>query len=503
MTTSASPQDPHLPTAGLATMTVSALQESMTNGGQTSAEICAALLARIAAVDAPDSDVALRAVLAVSPRALDDAEASDRERSGGAVRGPLHGIPVLIKDNIEAEGLPGSAGSEALRGRPVAGDAPLVTRLRAAGAIVLGSTNMSEWANFRSRSSTSGWSAMGGLTGNPWALDRSAGGSSSGSGAAVAAGLAPVAVGTETNGSITCPASLNGVVGLKATVGTIPTRGVVPLSRSQDAPGALARSVVDAAALFEVLSGSHGLVDACRPGTSAAVRVGVANGWLTGDTATDDVFRAAVDRLAALVGATMQVETPDATLQVQDDQVSVLLAEFVDDLGEYLAARPGVGVRSLSDVVEFNQRHAASELAHFDQDLLAAARACGGRSGPEYRDARRRNVDWARDSCLEPALGDDVDVLVSPAYRPAWKSDLTHGDVLFGGGAVCTPAAILGWPILTVPIGLVDGLPVAMSVVGRPGAEPLLLSVGAAVEQALGGPFTSRHPTAWGRPRRG
>ena len=224
---------------------------------------------------------------------------------------------------------------------------------------------------------------------------------------------------------------------------------------------------------------------------------------LTGDAATDDAFHDAVDLLAGHVGSVVRVEAATPTFQVLEDQVCVLLAEFDDALGEYLVGRPGAGVRSMVDVVEFNRQHPAAELAHFDQDLLEAAVTSGGRSGQRYLDARRRNVDWARDACLEPSFAQGVDVLVSPAYRPAWKSDLTHGDVLSGGGAVCTPAAILGWPILTVPIALVDGLPVAMSIVGRPGSEPVLLAVGAALERAGGGPLAERCRPTWLAPRRG
>ncbi|MHB1212071.1 MAG: amidase family protein, partial [Candidatus Nanopelagicales bacterium] len=244
------PTDPHPGTSGVASLGVSALRAALAGGDLTSRSLVASLIDRTAAIDAPGTAIELRAVLGLSASASDEAERRDRERAEarrqGADLGPLHGIPVLVKDNIEAVGLPGTAGSLALAGRPVATDAPLVARLREAGAVIVGATNLSEWANIRSPRSTSGWSAVGGLTGNPWALDHSAGGSSSGSGAAVAAGLAPLAVGTETNGSITCPAALNGVVGIKPTVGSVSTTGVVPVSLTQDVPGPLARSVADA-----------------------------------------------------------------------------------------------------------------------------------------------------------------------------------------------------------------------------------------------------------------
>ena len=276
--------DPHPASATLARSTLVDLSRALDEGHLSSVDLAEALLARIAAIDAAGSDIALRSVLALADDALETAESRDGERAAGHIRGPLHGVPVLVKDNIEAVGLPGSAGSLALADRAVVADAPLVARLRDAGAIILGSTNLSEWANFRSPNSTSGWSAMGGLTGNPWALDRSAGGSSSGSGAAVAAGLAPFAIGTETNGSITCPAALNGVVGLKPTVGSVPTVGVVPISASQDVPGPLARTVLDTAIVYEVISGRRDCVEACAPAPAASLTVGVVEAWLSGDS---------------------------------------------------------------------------------------------------------------------------------------------------------------------------------------------------------------------------
>ena len=417
----------------------------------------------------------------------------------GRLRGPLHGVPVLVKDNIEAVGLPGTAGSQALSGRAVTVDAPLVARLRDAGAVILGSTNLSEWANFRSPHSVSGWSGVGGLTGNPWALDRSAGGSSSGSGAAVAAGLSPVAVGTETNGSITCPAALNGVVGLKPTVGSVPTQQVVPISASQDVPGPLARSVADAALVYEVLSGRDDCRLACTPDAAASLRIGVAEQWLSGHGGTDALFATALEALTPLVAGVAGIDLPPNDFQVHADQVTVLVHEMADDLDAYLAARAGTGVRSLAGAVAFNGAHADVELAHFGQEYLEAALASGGRDTDAYRRARERNVAFARDACLGPAFASGVDVLVSPAYQPAWKSDLVHGDQVAGGGANCTPPAILGWPILTVPMGLVDGLPVGFSLVGRAGSEPLLIAVGHALEQALGLAGSPRAPARLAR----
>ncbi len=495
--------EPDPATADLAYSSLGSLLSAMSSGDVTSAGITRALLSRIEAVDAPASGPALRAVLALADDAVSVAEDRDGERAAGHLRGPLHGVPVLVKDNIETIGLPGTAGSQALAGRTVTEDAPLVVRLREAGAVVLGSTNLSEWANFRSPRSTSGWSGVGGLTGNPWALDRSAGGSSSGSGAAVAAGLAPVAIGTETNGSITCPAALNGVVGLKPTVGTVSAQQVVPISASQDVPGPLARSVADAALVYEVLSGRDDCLAACAPEAAAALQVGVAEQWLSGHAGTDALFASAVDVLAGLVRGVQAVTLPPNDFQVHEDQVTVLVHEMADDLDAYLASRHGSGVRSLAEAVAFNREHAALELAYFGQEYLEAALASGGRASGAYGQARERNVAFARDACLGPAFASGVDVIVSPAYQPAWKSDLVHGDQVSGGGANCTPPAILGWPILTVPMGTVDGLPVGFSIVGQARSEPLLIAIGHALEGALGLAGSPALQPAWRAPDRG
>lgn len=495
--------DPHDATAELAARTAVDLRNSLAHGTDSSADVISRLLDRVSAIDSKETPIALRSILALSKGAGDEAAALDRARAAGRPLGPLHGVPVLIKDNIEAVGLPGTAGSLALSGRAVAHDSPITARLRAAGAVILGSANMSEWANCRSPRSTSGWSAVGGLTGNPWALDRSAGGSSSGSGAAVAAGIVPFAVGTETNGSITCPAALNGVVGIKATVGSIPTQGVVPICASQDAPGPLARTVRDAALLLEVLAASTGLQEACTAAAARRLRVGVAEGWLTWDRATDAVFEAAVAMIGPLVAQVTNVTAPAADFAMHEDQMASFLGELVDDLDAYLAGRAGQGVQSLADVVAFNDAHADQELAHFGQENFAQALASGGRAGALYQAARRRNVAWAHEACLDPAFATGVDVLVAPAYRPAWKSDLTHGDVLSGGGAICTPAAILGWPILTVPMGLVDGLPVGLSILGPAHSEPALIALGHAFEEALGMTAAGGLRPLWKVPARG
>jgi amidase len=447
------------------------------------------LLERVSTLDAPGTATSLQSVLAVSSAARDEARGSDEARASAEASaggesgplGPLHGIPVLVKDNIEVAGLPSSAGATSLVGRPPGADAPLVSRLRAAGAIILGTTNLSEWANIRSTRSTSGWSAVGGLTGNPWALDRSPGGSSSGSGAAVAAGLAPLAVGTETDGSITCPASLNGVAGIKPTVGSVPTAGVVPISASQDSPGPMARTVDEVALMLEVLSGQTGLLERARQG-AAGLRIGVAVTWRTDHPATDVLFDEVVGRLTALGASVTEVHAAVPSAEVREDELTVLLCELADGIAEYLPTRGPGGPQDLGEVIAHEKLNAVTELVHFGHDLFEKAVDRGGRDTVEYRVARERNLVWALGSCLEPALT-GLDVLVAPTYGPAWKSDLALGDYQAAASPITTAPSIAGWPIATAPMGLSDGLPVGFGAVGRPGSEGLLLAVCRAIEQ--------------------
>jgi amidase len=495
-------QDPHPPSAAIASMSASAIADSLESGETTSAEIVAALLARIDAVDR--AGPGLRSVLATAADALDVAAELDHERREGRVRGPLHGMPVLVKDNIEANGLPGTAGSLALGDRPPGRDAPLVARLRAAGAVVLGATNLSEWANIRSSESTSGWSAVGGLTGNPWALDRSAGGSSSGSGAAVAAGLAPLAVGTETDGSITCPSSFNGCVGLKPTVGLVPTRGVVPISASQDAPGPMARTVRDAALMLDALTDSSDCSSALGRAEPDTLRLAVADGLDTGHTGTDALFRSVVERLREAGARCDAVMLPKAE-GIGEDELVVLLAELKDDLDAYLADRPGDGVRSLADVVAFNERHADEELTYFGQEFFERALTLGGRGAADYAAARDRCLRFAVEDCLAPVLeGDDApDAFLAPGLAPAPKADLANGDRWFGGGDAIRPSAIAGWPIACLPMGLAGGLPVGLLLLGRPRSEARLLAVAETIERLLGLVDDGALAPSWRAPERG
>lgn len=437
-----------------------------------------AAITRVAEIDSRDTPFALQSVLALDDNAL------ERTQCVATGDGILAGVPVLVKDNIEAEGLPCSAGSLALHGVPVLGDSPVAARLRRAGAVIIGAANLSEWANIRSTRSSSGWSAVGGLVANPWALDRSAGGSSSGSGAAVAAGIVPMAVGTETDGSITCPASLNGVVGIKPTVGSIPTDGVVPVSGSQDTPGPLARSVDDAERMLAVLMDDLDLLSRSRGIDSASVSVGVVDAWRTGHAETDALFDevlAHVEKISSKMSASQMIATPD---DVHSDEFTVLVHELRSDLDVYLSQRVSNSApRSIAEVVAFNRDNAEGELAHFGQEIFEMAAQCEGRAASEYVSARQRNVEWVQRH-LFTALAEH-DVLISPAYMPAWKTDFVYGHPS-AGGAVTAPAAIAGLPIVTIPMGLVAGLPVGLSLVGSANSEAVLIALARALEMSLG-----------------
>ena len=467
--------DPDLSTADIGFTSAFDLVEGRRAGDFTSVELVSTLLHRIQTID--DSDGGLQSVLAISSDLMQQAEACD----SSAATGLLHGIPVLIKDSIEAIGLPGTAGSLAMAGRAVTTDAEIVSRLRAAGAIIMGSTNLSEWANIRSDKSTSGWSAVGGLTANPWNYKHSAGGSSSGSGAAVAAGLIPFAVGTETDGSIVCPASLNGVVGIKPTVGSVSTVGVVPVSSSQDVPGALARSVEDAAMLLEVLSGQLGLADLCH--NDEPLRIGVVRSWLTSDVAANKLFEQSIKKLADAGIDLVDIVIPEMSEQAGDDEGIVLFHELAEDLTAYLSNRAGEGVKSLADVVKFNIENSDIEMAYFGQEYLELALASGGRN-KIYTAARERNLDWAINQVLSPAFT-GVDVLVGVPYAPAWISTLGQGDDVSGASWMTHAPAIAGWPLGCLPMGLVDGLPVGMGVAARANDEKGLVRAMAIIERVF------------------
>ncbi len=466
--------DPHSSSFDVAYASAGELLARLEQSQTTSLAIVEALISRIAAID--DAGVAVHAMAALAEDARAVARECDEQRARGVRLGPLHGLPLVVKDNIEVRGLPGLAGSTSLWGRPTR-DAALVTVVRQAGAIVLGSTNLSQWANIRSPHSTSGYSASGGLVANPWALDRSAGGSSSGSGAALAAGFAPLAIGTETDGSITCPASLNGIVGLKPTVGVTSRDGVVPLSRSQDSPGPMARNVADLALLYGAMVGE-------TPREVVDVAMVEAHAWRTGHSATDALFDAVVTQLRA---EGLEIARGEGGLPSgieYDDELTVMLCELVDDMDTYLARRAGHGVKSLADVVAYEDVHAQLEQRYFGHEFFVQAIKSGGCDTEAYQLARQRNKGWAIEQALGPVLT-GYDVVVSPAYGPAWKSDLVNGDNAKYVSASIMAAAVAGWPILTVPMGLVEDLPVGLTLVGRPHSEWTLLEAARQVEAVL------------------
>ena len=434
-----------------------------------------AALHKIETID--KSGYTLNSVLAVREAALADADAYDK--AGKDL--PLKGQPILIKDNIEAHGLPATAGSLALADTPVESDSPLVTRLKEAGAIIVGATNLSEWANIRSTKSTSGWSAVGGLTANPWKHAHSAGGSSSGSGAAVATGLVAMAVGSETDGSITCPASLNGCVGIKPTVGSVPREQMIPISASQDSPGPMAQTVADAALLLEVMTGQTGFVSALN--NADGLSIGVVKNWLTSNEGTNALFHNAVDALAKAGIAIVDIDIPQPKDQVGDDEYDVLKHELVSDLGAYLKNRKGAKVQSLAQVVAFNLQNRDTEMKYFKQEIFDEALQIGGR-GPKYQMKRDRNLNWAK-LTLAKALA-DVDVLIGCTYSPAWVSKLGQGDSYEGSSWITSAPSIAGAPIGTVPMGLVDGLPVGLGVVAARNNEIALIRAMSAIERALG-----------------
>jgi amidase len=436
----------------------------------------------------------LNAVIAVDPTAVEQARALDRNRRA---RGPLFGMPVLIKDNIETAGpLPTTAGSLALAGNVTGRDAPMVARLRAAGAVILGKANLSEWANIRSSQSISGWSAVGGQARNPHALDRNPCGSSSGSAAAVAAGMAPAAIGTETDGSITCPASINGIVGFKPTVGLVSRTHVVPISHSQDTPGPMTRSVRDAALVLGAIAGS----DPADPATAEAdarrvdyaarlspdalrgARLGVmrfADGF-----GTDAVFEAALANLRAQGAVLVDIDDFEGRAEIGRNELIVLLRELKADLNAYLATLPpNVRTRTLADLIAFNRANAETELALFGQDLFEQAEAAPGLDA-DYRRARETSFRLAGPDGIDRLLRDhDLAALVGPTMPAAWLIDVVHGDQYPGGGGGSL-AAVAGYPHLTVPMGDVRGLPVGLSFIGPKWSDALILSLGYAYEQA-------------------
>jgi amidase len=472
---------------------VADLQAAMASGGLTSRDLTETYLARIDAVDPT-----LRSVLETNPEALEIADAMDAERRSNHARGPLHGIPVLVKDNIDtADRMKTTAGSFALGDVRPARDAFVVERLRDAGAVILGKSNLSEWANFRSTRSSSGWSARGGQCRNPYALDRSPCGSSSGSGVAVSANLCAVAVGTETDGSIVCPSSVNGIVGIKPTVGLVSRSGVVPVSHSQDTPGPMARTLADAAGLLSTLAGADDR-DAATAGANVGsdyttfldadglrgARIGVARNLAGFNDRVDRLFD---DALAAIrdLGAEL-VDPADIphTDELEDHELEVLLYEFKTDLEAYLGSLgPSQPYRTLADLIAFNDEHADVEMPHFGQERFEEAAEKGPLTEPAYLEALATCRRLSRDEGIDAVMDEHrLVALVAPSNAPAWRTDYANGDHYLGGNS--TPAAVAGYPSVTVPMGFAYDLPIGISFMGRAWSEGTLIRLASAFEHA-------------------
>jgi len=497
-----------VPAFELAETGIADLQAGLSAGRFTARSLVLEYLERIETVDR--SGPTLRSILETNPDALSIADALDAERGARGARGPLHGIPILLKDNIDtADRMTTTAGSLALEGSVAAQDSAVARRLREAGAILLAKTNMSEWANFRSERSSSGWSGRGGQCRNPYVLDRNPCGSSSGSGAATSASLGAAAIGTETDGSIVCPSNACGLVGLKPTVGLVSRAGIIPISHTQDTAGPMARTVRDAAIVLGAIAGpdpsdavtapagTRGHAD-YLPFLDAAgakgARIGVARQFFGFHGEVDRVIGDALDALAKL-GAELidPVELPDGR-EYGENELTVLLYEFKADLNAYLAALPaGARIRTLADAIAFNEKHLEREMPFFGQELFLRSQALGPLTEPAYRRALRANLKLLRAKGLDAALDRErLDAIVAPTGGPAWPTDLVNGDHYVGGSS--SPAAIAGYPSITVPAGAVHGLPVGLSFLGRAWSEPVLLRLAYAFEQAT---LHRRAPEFW------
>jgi amidase len=480
-------------------MTITALQDGMKSGKFTARSLTEKYLKRIEEIDQHGPGV--NAVIELNPEALPIADALDRERKAHGPRGPLHGVPVLIKDNIATrDRMQTTAGSLALEGAVPPKDSFVAKKLRDAGAVILGKTNLSEWANIRSSHSTSGWSGRGGQTRNPYALDRNPCGSSSGSAAAVAANLCVAALGTETDGSIVCPAHANGIVGIKPTVGLVSRAGIIPIAHSQDTAGPLARTVTDAAILLGALAG----FDGDDPATAASrgqapadyarfldakglagARLGVVRKLAGFSEAVDQLMNGAIEEMKRQGAEVVDPADVPALDQLGDAELQVLLYELKTDLNAYLVQLgPGAPVHSLEDIIAFNEQHREKEMPFFGQDLFLKAQAKGSLYRKGYLDALEKCRRLMRAEGIDRVIDTSkLDALVAPTGAPAWLTDYVDGDHDLGGSS--TPAAIAGYPHISVPLGFVFGLPVGISFFGRAWSEPTLLKLAFAFEQAM------------------
>lgn len=480
-------------------ITIAELQQGMQSGKFTARSLVEKYLARIDEID--KRGPAVNAIIEINPDALGIADELDGERKAKGSRGPLHGIPVLIKDNIDtADRMMTTAGSLALVGAPKPPkDSMVAQKLRAAGAVILGKTNLSEWANIRSSHSTSGWSGRGGLTRNPYALDRNPCGSSSGTGAGISANLAAAGIGTETDGSIVCPSSSNGLAGIKPTVGLVSRTGIIPISHSQDSAGPMCRTVRDAAILLGALTGGDpddpataasagksqtGYAQYCDPNGLKGARIGVARKYFGFSEAVDALMEQSLDVMKKQ-GATLVDPADIATLgKFDESELLIFMYELKADLNAYLARLgPGAPVKTLKDVIDFNERNKQKEMPYFGQDLFLKAQAKGPLTEKEYVAAVAKNHQLARVEGIDAVIDKNrLDALVAPTGSPAWMTDLINGDHVAGGSS--NAAAVAGYPNINVTAGSIFGLPVGISFFGRAWSEPTLIKLAYAFEQA-------------------
>ena len=493
----ATPQPFALQPFELEEITISELQDGMKSGRFTARSLVELYSARIDEID--KRGPAVNAIIEMNPDALSIADSLDAERKAKGPRGPLHGIPVLIKDNLDTgDRMMTTAGSLALVGSKPAKDSFVAQKLRAAGAVILGKTNLSEWANIRSSHSVSGWSGRGGLTKNPYALDRNACGSSSGTGAGISANLAAAGIGTETDGSIVCPSSSNGLAGIKPTVGLVSRSGIIPISHSQDGAGPMCRTLRDATILLSALTGvdpedsataaSTGKAQPdysqfCDPNGLKGAHIGVARKYFGFNDAVDDLMHNALDQMKQQ-GATL-VDPADIPSfgKFDDSELLVFLYELKADLNSYLARLgPGAPVHSLQEIIDFNERNREKEMPYFGQDMFLKAQAKGPLTEKEYLDAVAKNHQLARTEGIDAVMDKyHLDAIVAPTGGPAWLTDLVTGDHFSGGSSGA--AAVAGYPNINVTTGSISGLPVGISFFGRAWSEPTLIKLAYAFEQ--------------------
>lgn len=478
--------------------TISQVQEWLKTGKYTSEELVKFYLDRIDAID--KQGPTLRSIIEINPDAIEIARKCDSERKSGHVRSALHGVPVVIKDNIDtADKMATSAGSLALAGNKAAHDAFIVSRLREAGAIILGKTNLSEWANFRSSRSSSGWSGRGGQTRNPYGTDRSPCGSSSGTGVAVAANLCVAGIGTETDGSIVCPSGINGIVGIKPTIGLWSRSGIIPISHSQDTAGPMARSVTDAAIMLGLLAGKDELDETTHnPATAKTpdytlfldkkglqgARIGIARNFMGFHERVDAVMNWAIETLKQQGAEIIDSANIEYLKECGENEFQVLLYEFKNDLNAYLAmVNPSLGIKTLDDLIKYNQDHAKEEMPYFGQELFIDANKKGSLTDKDYLNALKNAKKYAQELGIDATLKKyKLDAIIAPTNGPAWTIDLINGDHYLGGSS--TPAACAGYPSITVPAGYVEDLPIGLSFIGAAWSEPQLIKYAYAFEQA-------------------